>query len=88
LVQAKPIRLAIFFPFRDGYLKKRERPYLINHYKYNIEQEPEKYYYALLFLFKPWRNDETLLGSSKSFESEFNNCQERLPDAVTDAEMR
>ena len=29
-----------------------------------------------------WRNGEILLGSSESFESEFNNCQERLPDAV------
>ncbi|XP_065894145.1 uncharacterized protein [Dysidea avara] len=82
LVQAEPIRLATYYPFKDGFLKKRTRPYLINHYKHNIDQEVEKYYYAILLLFKPWRNSETLIGSSESFQCEFENCREQLPDAV------
>ncbi|XP_065891642.1 ATP-dependent DNA helicase PIF5-like [Dysidea avara] len=81
-VRAEPIQLAIYYRFQDGFLKRRTRPYLINHYKYSVDQEAEKYYYALLLLFKPWRNSETLMGSSESYKSEFENCQEQLPDAV------
>ena len=33
-----------YYPFFDQYLKKRKRPYLINHFRYNPQQEPEKYY--------------------------------------------
>ncbi|XP_065892428.1 uncharacterized protein [Dysidea avara] len=46
------------------------------------DQEVEKYYYAILLLFKPWRNSETLIGSSESFQCEFENCREQLLDAV------
>ncbi|KAG5348141.1 PEP protein, partial [Acromyrmex charruanus] len=30
--------------------------YLINHYRFNVKTEPEKYFYSLLLLFKPWRD--------------------------------
>ena len=43
-----------FYPLFDRFLKRRSSPYLINHYRYNPEQEPEKYFYSLLLLFKPW----------------------------------
>lgn len=42
------------------YLKKRRRGYLINHYRYNPNVEPEKYFHALLLLFKPWRDTNEL----------------------------
>ena len=50
-----------------GFLKKRQRPYLINHYRYSMNEEPEKYYYSLLLLFKPWRGCETLMGSYETY---------------------
>jgi len=61
-------------------LKRRTRPYLSNHYKYSINQDAEKYYYALLLLFKPWQNSERVMGSSKSYQTELEYCKE--PDAV------
>ena len=33
-------------------------------------------------MFKSWRNSETLIGSSESFQCEFENCREQLLDAV------
>lgn len=38
------------------FLKKRERPYLLNHYMYDVNKFPEKYYFGILLMFKPWRN--------------------------------
>ena len=61
----QPGKNTVCYPFMGGFLKKRERPYLINHYKYSVSEEPEKYYYALLLLFKPWRDCESLLGPSQ-----------------------
>ena len=44
------------YKMKGGYIKERKHPCLINHYKYNINIDPEKYFHALLLLFKPWRN--------------------------------
>jgi len=38
------------------YLTKRKRGYLINHCKYNVHTQPERYYFSLLLLFQPWRD--------------------------------
>ena len=65
-----------------GFLKKRERPYLINHYKYSVSEEPEKYYYALLLLFKPWRDCESLLGGCKTYAEAFHSITSESADAV------
>ena len=40
----QPGENTVCYPFMGGFLKKRERPYLINHYKYSVSEEPEKYY--------------------------------------------
>ena len=103
---AQPVWLKTYYPFEDGFLKKRARPYLINHYKYSIDQDAENYYYALLLLFKinhykysidqdaenyyyallllfkPWRNSESLMGSSDSYQTEFEQLKGELPDAL------
>ena len=47
-------KAATYYPLLGRYLKKRNQPYLLNHYKYNPEQEPEKYFYSMLLLFRPW----------------------------------
>ena len=82
LVSVEPSRLVLYYPFMGGFLKKRQRCYLVNHYKYNAEQEPEKYYYSLLLLFKPWRNSESLMGESESYLLEFEKCKDDLIGAV------
>ena len=35
----------MYYPFMSEFFKKRSRSYLLNHYKYNVSEEPEKYYY-------------------------------------------
>ena len=62
----EPSKSTMYYPFMGGFLKKRDRPYLLNHYKYSVSEEPEKYYYSLLLLFKPWRDCESLLGGCES----------------------
>lgn len=46
----------IFYKYGNTYLRKRKVPHLINHYNYNIRQQPENYFYTLLLLFKSWRD--------------------------------
>jgi len=42
------------------YVKRRQRGYLINHYRYDINTWPEKYFFSLLLMFQPWRKIEEL----------------------------
>jgi len=46
MVGKQPSDSAIYYPMPmfDRFLKKRQRPFLINHYRYNAELEPEKYF--------------------------------------------
>lgn len=49
------------------YLVKRISPYLINHYKFSFHQTPEKYFFALLILFMPWRDTKELKGKFNTY---------------------
>ena len=82
IVYKKPSDKATFYPVFDRFLKKRSSPYLINHYKYNPEQEPEKYFYSLLLLFKPWRKCDSLMGDSNSYKEAFYSCKDSLPEGL------
>jgi len=78
LVAKQPSEVFTYYPFFDRFLKKRIRPYLINHFRYNPKQDAEKYFYAILLLFKPWRECDTLLGESSSYVEAFNACKTTL----------
>ena len=82
IVYKKPSDKATFYPVFDRFRKKRSSPYLINHYKYNPEQEPEKYFYSLLLLFKPWRKCDSLMGDSNSYKEAFYSCKDSLPEGL------
>ena len=71
-----------YFPFFDRFLKKRLRPYLINHFRYNPNQDAEKYFYSILLLFKPWRQCDSLLGDHSSYMDAFNACKDSLIDGL------
>ena len=47
-----------------------------------MNEEPEKYYYSLLLLFKPWRDFETLMGSYETYSSAFHAFSDESVDAV------
>ena len=70
-----------YYPLMGGFLKKRQRPYLINHYKYSVTDQPEKYYHALLLLFKPWREWESLLADNETYADAFNAFSGESVDA-------
>lgn len=42
------------------YLKRRQRGYLIKHKRYDVNTQPENYFFSLLLMFKPWRKLEDL----------------------------
>ena len=71
-----------YFHFYDRFLKKRTRPYLVNHYRYNPNQDAEKYFYSILLLFKPWRQCDSLLGDHSSYMDAFNACKNSLLDGL------
>ena len=71
-----------YFHFYDRFLKKRTRPYLVNHYRYNPNQDAEKYFYSILLLFKPWRQCDSLLGDHSSYMEAFNACKDSLLDGL------
>jgi len=55
---------------------------LINHYRYNAELEPEKYFYFMLLLFKPWRDSSTLMGDSPTYTEASNTCKDDLLEGL------
>ena len=69
-----------YYPILGGYLKKRQRPYLLNHFKYNPEQETENYFFSMLLLFKPWRESDSLKRDNSSYTEPYNNCKQELMD--------
>ena len=57
---------------------KNNRP-IIYHHEYDVEKRPEMFYYSLLALYKPWREESDILGGSQKFEEEFNLLVDALP---------
>lgn len=70
IVRSRPVSTKVeYYELHDGkkFLKRRYRPYLINHYLYDVEQTPEKYFFSLLLLFKPWRSLDELKMECETF---------------------
>ena len=82
IVSKQPSEASTTYPLLGRFLKKRNRPYLINHFKYNPKQEPEKYFYSILLLFQAWRDPETLMGDSSSYTEAFYTSKESLMNGL------
>ena len=54
-----------------GTFKKRSKFPVIYHHKYSVQKDPELFFYSLLSLHKPWRNESDIIGNSKTYEEEF-----------------
>ena len=80
VLNKQPSNDTTYYLLLGRYLKKRNQPYLLNHYKYNPEQEPEKYFYSILLLFKPWRECDSLIGDKGSYTEAFHSCKGELMD--------
>ena len=78
VVSVQPGEITTYYPLLGRYLKKRQKPYLLNFFKYSPEQEPEKYFYSMLLLFKPWRASDSLMGDKTTYTESFNSCKDEL----------
>uniref|UniRef100_A0ABD2X6C2 ATP-dependent DNA helicase n=1 Tax=Trichogramma kaykai TaxID=54128 RepID=A0ABD2X6C2_9HYME len=65
-----------------NFCKKREIPFIINHWKYKVDTQSEDYFYALLLLFKPWRDCEKLIDGCRNYTEAFAKSKEHLPEAL------
>ena len=64
----------------NGIMKKRLKKALIYHHEFDPNVYPEKYYYSLLLLFKPWRKDSDLLEKCTTYKEEFDHIVNDYPD--------
>lgn len=64
------------------FIRQRNSPCLINHYRINLKQQPDAYYFSLLLLFKPWRNLDDLKCGKKNYIEAFESCQNELNEAM------
>ena len=76
LESKEPKNSVSYFHFYDRFLKKRTCPYLVNHYRYNPNQDAEKYFYSIVLLFKPWRQCDSLLGGHSCYMDAFSACKD------------
>jgi len=64
------------------YLKRRQRGYLIDHYKVNVNTQPENYFFSLLLMFKPWRKLEDLRNGDDTYAESFHKEKLHLVEAL------
>ncbi|CAK1584069.1 unnamed protein product [Parnassius mnemosyne] len=90
LVNTRPVsnKVEYYVLANKKYLKKRDRPYLINHYLYDVEQMPEKYFFSLLLLFKPWRILDDLKMQHETYTETFNAVKDDLQEALRYGNLR
>ena len=62
-----------------GTFKKRSKIPVIYHHKYSVTKDPELFYYSLLILHKPWRNERDIIGNSTTYKEEFYKILDTLP---------
>ena len=63
----------------NGYMKKRPKEALVYHPEFDPRVYPEKYYYSLLMLLKPWRNEAELKGKCKTYQESFQQNLTEYP---------
>ena len=66
---------------------EKNRP-IIQHYEFDAKKNPESFYYSFLCLYKPWRQDSDILGSSSTYKEEFFRVLESLPEMKDRYERR
>ena len=59
LVDNVPEKLQIELPSSSCIMTKRKKQAGIRYHKWPISKQPESFYYSELYLFVPWRNEET-----------------------------
>ena len=63
----------------NGYVRKRPKEVLIYHHEFDPRVYPERYYYSMLLLFKPWRKEDDLKGKCKTLQEAFEQGLNEFP---------
>ena len=63
----------------NGMMRPRLKKALIYHHEFDPHVDPEKYYFSLLLLFKPWRKEEELKGECTSYKEAFLQNKTAFP---------
>jgi len=72
-----------YFQMDNGYyVKRRKRGYLINHYRYDVNTWPEKYFFSLLLMFQPWRKIEELKNGYDTYAASFHEVKLHFAEAL------
>ena len=61
-------------------MRKRPKEALVYHHEFDPHVYPEKYYFSLLLLFKPWRKEEDIQGTYKTLQEAFEQSLKEFPD--------
>jgi len=64
------------------YLKRRQHGYLIHHYSYNVNTQPENYFFSLLLIFKPWQKIEELKNGCHTYPESFYKIELHFAQAL------
>ena len=59
-----------------GYMQKRRQEAILHVTRYKLQTEPEKYYYAKLILFYPWKNEDDLITGFNSYMESYIHKQD------------
>ena len=60
-------------------LQPRNKEPVIYHNNYSLRDEPELFYYSMLALYKPWREERNIIGDSTTYREEYFKIVEKLP---------
>ena len=60
-------------------MKQKLKTALVYHHEFDPYVDPEKYYFSLLILFKPWRKETELLGKSTTYKEAFKQSVNNFP---------
>ena len=63
----------------NGRMRKRAKEALVYHHEFDPHVDPEKYYFSLLLLFKPWRKEEDLKGICQTYQEAFEQSLKEFP---------
>ncbi|KAL6427133.1 hypothetical protein ACFW04_008635 [Cataglyphis niger] len=66
----------------DYYLKRLYRGYLINHYRYDVNIQPENYFFSLLLIFQPWQKLEDLRNECDTYAESFHKVKLHIVGAL------
>ena len=65
-----------------GKMKKRKRPCVMRYHKVSKMSDPESYYFTLLQLYFPWRNEDELKGSFSSYSEMFTHVKSDIENNI------